>query len=148
VATYNNLTNKAAFTSVAPNAQGQIIVKITGSSSYNYLNGFKISEVSGTLTTSTLKVATTETTTTTPALDVFPNPVTDKFALQVNNDYTGAMDVQIFDMTGALRKEFQLTKSQTGVSQTYLSIGDLTAGNYVIKVQMANWSESKQIVKL
>jgi len=106
----------------------------------------------GTLTATVQRstsIMTTETTTasTSAALDVFPNPVTDRFALQVNNELTGAMTVQIFDMQGALQKQFSLSKAATGSSQFYLSIGELPAANYIVKVTMNNWSQSKQIVK-
>ena len=91
--------------------------------------------------------ANTNSTTTDASLNVSPNPVTDKFILTVNNNYTGDMDVQILDASGAIKKDFALTKSNTGASQTYLSIGDLAAGNYTVKVNMAQWNASASLNK-
>jgi dienelactone hydrolase len=44
IATYKNLTNKAVFTNLVPNTSGQIIVSIDKTASYNYLNGFMLTE--------------------------------------------------------------------------------------------------------
>ncbi|HEY4209412.1 MAG TPA: hypothetical protein VGM31_21455, partial [Puia sp.] len=40
----NNLTNKASFSSISPSS-GSITVNISGSGSYNYLNGFTLTEI-------------------------------------------------------------------------------------------------------
>ncbi|MGZ3991421.1 MAG: T9SS type A sorting domain-containing protein, partial [Flavisolibacter sp.] len=92
-------------------------------------------------------MTTDSTASTSAGLDVFPNPVTDRFALQVNNNLTGTMTVQILDLKGAVQKQFTLTKAAAGTAQFYLSIGDLAAANYVVKAIMGNWSQTKQIVK-
>jgi endoglucanase len=91
------------------------------------------------LSTSSLAVST--------SLGISPNPVTDKFILTVNNDYTGSMDVQILDASGGVKKDLALTKSSTGNNQAYLSIGDLAAGNYTVKVTMTQWSASTALTK-
>lgn len=45
IATYQNFTNKAAFSNITPNAQGQIIVTIQSvNNGWNYLNGFALTE--------------------------------------------------------------------------------------------------------
>ncbi len=44
IATYKNLTQKASFTNIAPAADGQIVVTIDKGSTYNYFNGFTITE--------------------------------------------------------------------------------------------------------
>jgi poly(3-hydroxybutyrate) depolymerase len=49
--TYNNLTNKAVFTGIAPTTAGTITVNIASANTYNYINGFKISETSTETTT-------------------------------------------------------------------------------------------------
>ena len=87
-------------------------------------------------------------TSTAPALAVAPNPFSDRFVLQVNNKYTGTMKVQMIDMSGVVRKVFQVAKSSTGSLQTYLSAGTLTKGTYVVKVVLGDWTQSTQIVKL
>jgi len=46
VATYQNFTNKASFTSLAANASGQIVVSIEKLNTYLYINGFTLTEIS------------------------------------------------------------------------------------------------------
>jgi endoglucanase len=81
------------------------------------------------------------------SLSISPATTQDKFVLQVNNNYTGNMDVQIIDVSGVVKKDFPMTKDVSGSIQTYLSIGDLTGGTYTVRVTMLQWSDSKQIVK-
>lgn len=96
----------------------------------------------------TTAVAEEDAPTTVSGVSVAPNPFADKFVLTVNNKYTGAMKVQLIDASGAVRKEFQVMKSAAGTTQTYLSAGTLPAGNYFVKVQIGEWSQSTQVVKL
>jgi hypothetical protein len=81
------------------------------------------------------------------SFDLYPNPVTDRVLLSLSNDYTGSLDVQVVDMSGVVKKDFPLTKAATGAMQTYLTLSDLPAGNYIVKAAMQQWSQSKQIVK-
>ena len=50
-------------------------------------------------------------------------------------------------MQGKVQKQFTLSKPGKGTSQHYLSIGNLAKGNYIIKVTMNDWTQSKQIIK-
>jgi hypothetical protein len=88
-----------------------------------------------------------DSTATAPALDVYPNPVTDRFVLQINNSLTGAVSVQVINLQGAVQKQFSLTKADATTSQFYLSIGELAAASYILKVTMNGWNDSKQIIK-
>ena len=80
-------------------------------------------------------------------LNVYPNPIVNNFQLQINNDLIGSVQVQVYDMQGSLQKQFSLSKPGVGVVQYYLSIGQLAKANYLIKVTMKDWTESKQIIK-
>ena len=82
------------------------------------------------------------------ALEVFPNPIVDRFALKVNNPYQGEMKVQILDMQGKAVKVFLLQKSSEGLTQYYLSTGALPKGNYILQASIKNWNQSTQIIKL
>lgn len=42
--TYNNLNDKATFTSLSSNGDGEIKVSITGPNTFNYINGFTVTE--------------------------------------------------------------------------------------------------------
>ncbi|MGZ4012243.1 MAG: carbohydrate-binding protein, partial [Flavisolibacter sp.] len=83
----------------------------------------------------------------TPPLSVYPNPVVSTFELQLNNELTGSVQVQVYDMQGSLQKQFSLSKPGAGPVQYYLSIGQLAKANYIIKVTMNDWTQSKQIIK-
>jgi endoglucanase len=96
---------------------------------------------------STITAIADSTASETPALEVYPNPVTDRFVLQVNNSLSGAVNVQIVNLQGAVQKQFTLSKDAAGTSQFYLSIGDLPAASYIIKVTMNGWNDSTQIIK-
>ena len=82
-----------------------------------------------------------------PTLNVYPNPVINSFQLQVNNTLTGKVNVQVYSISGALQKQISLSKNDVGAVQYNLSIGQLPKGNYIIKVSMNNWTQSKQITK-
>jgi hypothetical protein len=146
----NNSTNKALFTGIKPTS-GQIVVTVNKLLNYNYINGFILTEKSSS-TTSTVASAAENTelseVTANASLDVFPNPVKDRFVLQINNAYTGRFKVQVIDMNGVIHKEMNLTKNNSGSNQTYLSIGELLQGEYLIRVQGGDWSETKKISKL
>ncbi len=89
-----------------------------------------------------------QTSNTSSASGIFPNPVQDRFALKVNNNSTGAMKIEIIDMKGAVVKNFSLTKSNVGSSQSYLSIGNLQKGQYILKISMKDFTETKHLIKL
>ncbi len=118
-------------------------------SGWNF-NWWEITSASAAIT-SARQSATTEKATTevssTPSLQVFPNPVTDRFNLTVNNNLTGAMKVEVISMQGAVTKQFSLNKTAAGAAQFYLSIGELPTGNYIIRATMQTWTEATQIVK-
>jgi dienelactone hydrolase len=119
------------------------------STGWNF-NWWEISGGSGTVSAASVskaEVVSSTTLTTAAALSIFPNPIVDKFQLQVNNDLTGSVSVQIYDMQGSLQKQFALSKPDVGSSQFYLSIGQLPTATYIIKVTMKDWTDSKQIIK-
>jgi endoglucanase len=102
---------------------------------------------SGAAATSQIKASADAVVLAPSSIDIFPNPVYDRFVLQVNNDLAGAMKVDVIDLQGKVLKQFSLTKAAAGSGQFNLSTGELAAGNYIVKVSMEGWSEAKQIVK-
>jgi dienelactone hydrolase len=148
IKTDNNLDKKAVFT-VTP-VNGTIVVNLTKLNSYNYLNGFMLTENSGSTVSSTSVSAQSnsiEVQTAQPEIDVFPNPVLNQLVLQTNTVQTGQMLVQVIDTNGVIQKQWNLAKSQSGSTQTYLSIGDLKPAEYIIRVQIADWVATKKIIK-
>jgi endoglucanase len=140
---YQNWQTVSANISLAAGSQ---TVRIYSTSNGWNFNWWEVGGGSGSITT---RVASTDiaVTTSTSGLAIYPNPVTDKFQLQINNDLTGSVSVQVYDMQGSLQKQFSVAKTEAGASQYYLSIGELASAGYIIKVTMNGWTESKQIIK-
>ena len=119
VFTYNNFMNKVVFKDLLPNDQGQLTITISTPNGYNYLNGFILVENNNTDTLEANKPAPnrTETINSKPpiegaSLTVYPNPVSDKFSLDINNTYTGKMKVSITNQAGAEVGSYIFNKDQ------------------------------------
>jgi hypothetical protein len=155
ITTYDNYTDKASFTNITPDAQGQIVIGIDKGSNYDYLNGFTLTEQGTTTNTQTQPLVIKNAVLNNKKKDnsdssyfmVFPNPIRDRFVLQIHCDKKGATKVQIINAYGIPRKQFHLVKDEGRDSQIYLSIGDLPKGPYVIKIQIANWTGSMRVIK-
>lgn len=78
---------------------------------------------------------------------IYPNPVDKVFSMQINNNYTGAMNVQIVNMAGMIVKQYKLSKALP-VSQLNLSVSELPTGTYFVKVQIGKWSDTRKLIKL
>ncbi|MFL5739172.1 MAG: carbohydrate-binding protein [Flavisolibacter sp.] len=111
------------------------------------LNWFEIAGPNTTVTAAATKTVVETTASTSSSIEVFPNPVTDRFLLQVNSELTGTMTVQIFDMNGSLQKQFTVAKPDAGASQTYLSIGELPVGQYLLKLTLGQWTQTTKLIK-
>ena len=149
IATYHNYTNKAVFTNLTPNAQGQIVVNIATVSGYNYLNGFSLTEQSTTagIMANNGSVSEANTDNSITSLKVYPNPVTDNFVLQFNRQQQGSLKLQLYNINGALVKEMVVSQASRGTTVT-VPARELPSGIYLLKVQAGTWSETRKIVKL
>jgi hypothetical protein len=142
---YNNFTNKALFTNLVPNAQGQIVVGIDKLNNYTHFNGFTITE-QGSDYTPPVQSIQRQSVNSDSAFEVYPNPIQSDFMLQVNNPYRGAMKVSLIDETGVIRRQYNLTKDADQFSQRLPASGMLR-GNYILNVQMKEWKSSKKVMK-
>jgi hypothetical protein len=144
-----NLTNKASFAAVTPNASGQIVVTAFGLNTYNYINGFMFWE-SATGTSSTTQVAgrisALDVNAGSGSMNIYPNPVRDVIRLHLNNPYKGEVRISVYSTSGNLIRTWQMNKENNNV-QYELSTGNLTSGAYILKVQMGNVIESRKLVK-
>jgi parallel beta-helix repeat protein len=82
-----------------------------------------------------------------PSFTIYPNPVTDNYVLQLNNNQTGKMNVQVINQAGALVRSYLFNKDQV-VDQITLSANDLPPGVYFVHVQIGTWSDKRKLVKL
>ncbi|HEU4472161.1 MAG TPA: T9SS type A sorting domain-containing protein [Flavisolibacter sp.] len=148
IKTDNNLTNKASYTGIKP-IDGKITVTIEKLTTYNYINGFTLTEATAT-TVAARSSAPGASALTEPeaGLQLFPNPVQDRFSLKLQNGYKGQLTVLITDMSGVVQKRFTLNKTTEGAYQSYLSIQDLKQGEYILSVQMGDTILSSKLSKL
>ena len=124
---------------------GAQTLRIESSSAQGFnFNWFELVSPTAALTVASGSTSATEVAAS--ALDLSPNPTTDKFVLQVNNTLSGAVNVQVINSAGTQVKQFSFTKA-AGSTQFYISIGDLSAATYTVKVSMTGWADSAQIIK-
>jgi len=146
VVTYNNKTNKALFSGLTPSSSGEIVITLRRSKLYTYLNGFVITEGSSSTTATVAAKAPEESTST--ALEVYPNPFSDRVMVKLNSDYVGKFSVVITNQAGAVVKQISLNKAAKGLSQQYISLGSLPKGNYVLTTKTNDSEESVSVIKL
>jgi len=168
IATNDNYSNKASFTKLTADAKGEITVTLASISTttFNYLNGFTIKEYSS---ANAREADVLETTTAAasaesvdavakqvevkndligkPVLAIYPNPVKDVLNAQVKAGNTGTARVRITDAAGRVRKELTTNKAFP-LLQLNIPVNELGAGAYFITVQVGDWKETKQILKL
>ncbi|WP_162944775.1 carbohydrate-binding protein [Flavisolibacter nicotianae] len=83
---------------------------------------------------------------TTSSFKLYPVPVQSEMTLQLNNAYTGAVQVSVVDAAGRTHKEFSLQKQGQELIQR-ISVGGLTPGVYMLQVKMKDKMEAKSFVK-
>ncbi len=78
---------------------------------------------------------------------VFPNPVrgTDHLMLQFYADKPGKLEVKLFDASGALVKQAQMSAVE-GLNNGHFHTGALAAGTYVLQCALDGKKETRQII--
>ncbi|HJU46084.1 MAG TPA: hypothetical protein VJ647_04825 [Chitinophagaceae bacterium] len=82
------------------------------------------------------------------SFEISPASVTDKFTLRISYPYRGSLKVQITDKNGNVKKEYQSNKDKDIFTQTYIIGNDLSAGDYLVRVQMAEILTTGKLLKL
>jgi pimeloyl-ACP methyl ester carboxylesterase len=156
ISTNNNAATAATFVNLKPATGGKIVVTITHSQYYDYINAFTVTE--STVIDST-SVDPTEVTAFAPAitqdssslfnqpLALYPNPTKGSFELHVNNANTGRLKVDIVTAGGVLVREFVITKTTTELD-TPLTIENLLPGDYFLVATIGTWRRTLKLVKL
>jgi hypothetical protein len=81
------------------------------------------------------------------SLLLYPNPATDNVALEISNELTGTMLVQLFDAGGTLRQTYSFQKGLSSTRVT-LSISNLAHGLYFVRIRIGNWTRTEKLLKL
>jgi hypothetical protein len=153
VLTYNNKSQKALFSNLTPNSQGQLVFTVQRVGTFNYVNGFSISETSSTTTRANntggvVTEAVTSNQKLGSSLSVSPNPIAGSFILSLNNNYRGPVIVRIVNNDGKIVQQFKLTKQLENLNQTYFLRSDLVSGNYNIVVVQGRMVQTLKVIKL
>jgi hypothetical protein len=144
IVTDNNKTNKASFFNLVPSATGQLVVNMKNSASFNYLNGFILTEMDGTTTSITQARQTGTETIAVAALDVqaFPNPATGYFNLSIRSRSMKPVAIRILDALGRTIENQRIAPNTTvPVGRTYLP------GIYYAEVIQENRKATVRLVK-
>jgi Carbohydrate binding module (family 6)/Secretion system C-terminal sorting domain len=77
---------------------------------------------------------------------LYPNPAKSSFTVQVGNALSGAMTIQVVDVTGRICQVKALQKDQA-TTQVEMYAESLPSGTYFVRVQVGSWSEIKKLMK-
>ena len=80
-------------------------------------------------------------------LELFPNPVSDRFSLKLDNQLSGKLLVIITNTAGQVVKQFTLAKPSNGSTQWYLSLAGLSKGHYFLTASMNQWKQTVKFIK-
>jgi endoglucanase len=86
--------------------------------------------------------------TTLPAkLQVYPSPVHDQLVVDLNNAYSGNINIQLLNFAGAVQKQYNFSKA-AGNSRHVISVSMLPKGEYILLMQINGTRESRKFIKL
>jgi endoglucanase len=131
-------------------AGGTQTIRIYSASNGWNFNWFELASGSGTVSAasaSKVQIASAMASLSDEPMSLYPNPFVNNFQLQISNELTGSVSVELYNASGILQKQFALSKPDKGRVQYYLSLGQVPAGNYIIKAVMNGWTKSRQIIK-
>jgi hypothetical protein len=144
IVTDHNKTNKASFLNLVPNASGQLVVNIKSGTTYNYLNGFVLTEMTGTTTAIARASQTRTDAVAIAALDVqaFPNPAAGYFNLSIRSRSMKPVAIRITDALG------RTIENQRIAPNTTVSVGRMyRPGIYYAEVIQENRKATVRLVK-
>ncbi|HEU4472670.1 MAG TPA: PKD domain-containing protein [Flavisolibacter sp.] len=149
IATDNNSANAALFNNLVP-VNGQITITITRLNTFNYLNGFTLTEKAAPAARQAATVnpaLTAAPAPTVPPLQLFPNPASDRLLVSISNELKGQAVIRLFDAQGAIKRSVSVRKAETGTMQAELSLQSLTPGLYTLRVSMEGWEKTIRVLK-
>ncbi len=148
VATYQNFTNAADFKNLKANAQGEIIINVSSTATYNYLNGFIITEsfaATDFVTQAELVAVNKEKGLTVNSLQAkaFPNPSVNYFTFQLQSSSNQQVQLRIVDAAGRLVE----TKQGQSTNTTFTFGHKYKPGIYYVEVVQGNDRKTIKVIK-
>jgi endoglucanase len=128
---------------------GQQTIRVYTSNAYGgwNLNWLEVGS-SPVATLSSLRTTTIAAAEEAASIQVYPNPIQDRFSVTVDNALTGVLRIDLVNMsTGSVAKSYQLQKTAEGPAQFYLSASEIQSGNYLLRATMTGWTQATQIIK-
>ena len=151
----DNLTQKASFTSLSPDAQGKITISISQTSAYNYLNGFMLTEETNSITSSLFqhpfcRYYRREFTKLKRIFDsLSKSGHRSVLAYNLNNSYRGTVNIVIYDVNEDINLEISAIKDQDSFLKNYNLGNNFASGSYFcMKILMGSQSKTIKILKL
>lgn len=150
VNTSSNLSEKVVFTGVSP-VNGQIVVSMARVNTYNYLNGFILTENSGTVNRGQTLFTTAQLNTTAPGnlpgLRAYPNPFNNDVQLSVDDRYAGPVTITISDASGRqVLRQFYV--KQSGMFTAGFSFVQLPYGIYFVQLQEGDKIVRQKLIRV
>jgi hypothetical protein len=147
VVTDQNKTVKVNFTDIAP-SNGRIVITVERVGTYNYLNGFILTEKSGQPALRTGAATVAENVQSGDnVFGVYPNPFRSGVELSLQNSYKGSMKVWISDAGGRVVRSMNYVKTARTFT-THIGTGELPAGVYVMHLEMEGRVYSRKLLKI
>jgi len=78
---------------------------------------------------------------------LYPNPARGNATLDLSNSYSGAVRVEVMNMSGAVQKSFNLSKAE-GRALLQLPVGSLPKGTYILRIRMQDQVVTQKLVRL
>ncbi len=152
VLTDKNKTIQAIFSNLTPTTGGKLIITINNINSFNYLNGFILTESSNTTQTNATmtgieKEGSTEfsvkTTVGKSGITVYPNPSSQHFNVLINSDSNQPVNIRTYDAMGKL-----IEAIRTNALNKVVSFGNTyKPGVYFIIATFGTEQKTIQVIK-
>jgi hypothetical protein len=139
VVTDNNKINTVNFNSVAPDGSNQIVVTLTREtgSSFQYLNGFKLTKIPAGSRAAPGNETTPEFAQSRPTLSLNPNPATNTLRVAFTSNKIGNLRFNIYDAMGRLVQSRSFVKNDIQLQQ-HINVAALGNGLYYVSIQEDN----------
>ncbi|PWU04703.1 MAG: hypothetical protein C5B52_01095, partial [Bacteroidetes bacterium] len=140
--------NRAAVFSVSGLTEVSFDIQVQ-SGTFGYINVIDIIGIKGGATARSANVeavVTPDKVDVTENISIYPNPSSSQTQLVVRNNYTGRVKLSVFTSSGIPVQEFTVDKSGTSLTQK-ITLSNLAAGVYYVKIQMGNELKVVKFVK-
>jgi hypothetical protein len=102
---------------------------------------------SGTVISGTSSKVTNQEFTPFTRLNIYPTPIQNQATVVVNDPYMGLLNIQLWNIAGIIQKQFTWNKNTTQL-QSFIYVGDLPNGEYILTLKINKQLLSQKFIKL